>query len=140
MNTAIQILTQHGALAAMWRLVVWAYVAYLFILGAMIFIRPAIVLRYLDGFASSRPLNSLEALLRFIAGLAFMGASPEMKYAAVFFWFGALLAVTAIPIMLFYDLHRRFKPQIGPLVRRFVAVYGIVAFALGAVIAWALLD
>ena len=138
MNDVVQMLTQHGALLPMWRLVIWACVAYLLVLGAMIFIRPAAAIRYLDGFASSKPLNSLEAVLRLIAGLAFMGASPEMKHSAVFLWFGALLAVTAIPIMFFYDLHRRFRPQVGPLVRRFVAVYGIIAIALGAAIAWAL--
>ncbi|MFZ1992149.1 MAG: hypothetical protein WAW96_20535 [Alphaproteobacteria bacterium] len=122
----------------MWRLVVWACAAYLLILGAMVFIRPAAAIRFLDGLASSRPLNSLEAVLRLIAGLAFMGASPEMKHSAVFFWFGALLAATAIPMMFLYDLHRRFRPQVGPLVRRFLAVYGIIAIALGAAIAWAL--
>jgi len=138
MNGIVRILTQQGALAPVWRLVVWACAAYLIILGAAIFIRPAVALRYLDGFASSRLLNTLEAVLRFIAGLAFMGGSPEMKYASPFFWFGALLAVTAIPIMFFYDLHNRFRPQVGPLVRRFLAVYGIIAIALGAAIAWAL--
>lgn len=138
MNEIVQILTQHGALVPMWRLVVWACAAYLLILGAMVFIRPAAAIRFLDGLASSRPLNSLEAVLRLIAGLAFMGASPEMKHSAVFFWFGALLAATAIPMMFLYDLHRRFRPQVGPLVRRFLAVYGIIAIALGAAIAWAL--
>ncbi len=121
----------------MWRLAVWACAAYLLILGAMVFIRPAAAIRFLDGFASSKPLNSVEAALRLIAGLAFMGASPEMKHSAAFFWFGALLAATAIPMMFLYDLHRRFRPRVGPLVRRFLAVYGIIAIALGAVIAWA---
>lgn len=139
MNEVVQVLTQHQTLSPMWRLVIWACVAYLLILGAMIFVRPAAAIRYLDGFASSRLLNSLEAVLRFVVGLAFMGVSPEMKYSAVFFWFGALLAVTAIPIMFFYDLHRRFRPQVGPLVRRLLAVYGIIAIALGAVLAWALI-
>ena len=138
MNEIVQMLTQHGALVPMWHLLVWACAAYLTILGMVIFIRPAAAIRYLDGFASSKVLNSLEAVLRFIAGLAFMGASPDMKHSAVFFWFGALLAVTAIPILFFYELHRRFRPQVGPLVRRFVAVYGIVAIALAATIAWAL--
>jgi hypothetical protein len=137
-NSVVQALTQNEAWVLAWQLVVWACVVYLLSLGATIFIRPSLARRFLGGFATSRALNSLEAILRLIVGLAFMAVSPDTKLPIVFFAFGAVLAVTAIPIMFFYGLHLRLKPVAVPLIERFLPLYGALAIALGAVIAWAL--
>jgi hypothetical protein len=45
MNQIAQTLTQYE-LGFMWRLVVWGCVAYLLILGALVFMRPAVVNRF----------------------------------------------------------------------------------------------
>ena len=108
MDDAVDLLRQHTALVVVWRLVVWSCVGYLLILAAVVFLRPTAARRFLDGYASSPRINFLEAVLRLIAGLGFMGASPEMKLSVVFFWFGAVLVATAIPMMFLYGVHRRF--------------------------------
>ena len=138
MHDVAQALAQNELLALAWRLVVWASAAYLLALGALVFIRPAIVNRFFEGFVSSSRINFLEAALRLIVGLAFMAVSPEMKLSVVFFWFGAVLAVTAIPLMFLYRLHKRQAVWVLPLTKRILPLMGVVSIALGALIGWAL--
>ena len=137
MDQIVQTLTQYE-LGFMWRLVVWTCVAYLLILGALVFIRPAVVNRFFEGFASSGRINFLEAALRLINGLAFVAVSPETKLPVVFFWFGAVLAITAIPMMFLYRFHKRQAVWAIPFAKRILPLMGVVAIALGVLIAWAL--
>ena len=137
MDQIVQTLTQFE-LGFMWRLVVWACIAYLLILGALVFIRPAVVNRFFEGFASSGRINFLEAALRLIAGLAFVAVSPETKLPAVFFGFGAVLAITAIPMMFLYRSHKSQAVWAIPFAKRILPLMGAVALAIGVLIAWAL--
>jgi len=137
MNELVQALTQHDALMWAWRLIVWAAAAYLIVLGGLIFLRPATVHRFFDGFASSWGVNCLEAVLRLIVGLAFMGVSAKTKLPLVFFYFGAVLAATAFPIMFLYKFHKRQATWVIPLVKRILPLMGVCAIALGALIGWA---
>jgi hypothetical protein len=138
MDQIVQTLTQYE-LGFMWRLVVWACIAFLLILGALVFIRPAVVHRFIEGFVTSgRRINFLEVALRLIASLAFVAVSPETKFPVVFFWIGAVLAITAIPMMF---LHRFQKSQAVwaiPFAKRILPLTGVLAIALGVLIAWAL--
>jgi uncharacterized protein YjeT (DUF2065 family) len=138
MNEVAQALSRLEWLAWTWRSVVWASAAYLLILGALVFMRPAIVHRFFEGFVSSSRINFLEAALRLIVGLAFMAVSPETKLSVVFFWFGAALAATAIPMMFLYELHKRQAVWAIPLARRILPLMGVSAVALGTLILWAL--
>jgi len=137
MNEIVGTLRQHDALIRAWRLIVWAAAAYLIILGALIFVRAAIIHRFFDGFARSWNINFFEAVLRLVAGLAFMGISPETKMPLVFFCFGAVLVATGIPMMFLYESHRRQATWVIPLVKRFLPLMGVCAIALGALIGWA---
>jgi len=139
MDQVVEALTQHELLVLAWRSVVWASVAYLVALGLMIFIRPAVVMRFFEGFASSARVNTLEAVLRLIIGFAFMAASRDMKLPIVFFGFGAVLVVTAIPLMFLYRFHKSQAVWVFPLVRRILPLMGVIAIALGLLIVWALI-
>src|SRR5262245_56934626 len=107
MNDVVNFLSQNQLLVWLWRLAVWGAAAYLVILGILIFVRPSAVMRFFDGFASSSRINFLEAAVRLIVGVGFIGISPETRFPAVFFWAGAALAITAIPLMFLYELHNR---------------------------------
>src|SRR5690349_15567850 len=131
MDQVVQALTQHEWLSWAWRLVVWACVAYLLALGLMIFLRPSAVFRFFEGFASSARINTLEAVLRFIIGLAFMGASRDMKFPVAFFGFGTMMAVTAIPLMFLHRFHKAQEVWVMPLVRRILPLMGVIAIAFG---------
>jgi len=131
-------LTQHELLVWAWRSVVWACIVYLFALGALAFIRPAIVHRFFDGFVASNRINFLEAALRLIVGLAFIAVSPETKLPIVFFWFGVVLAATAIPMLFLYEFHKRQAMWAIPFAKRILPLMGISAIALATLIVWAL--
>jgi hypothetical protein len=137
MDYVTEALRLHPLLVWLWRFVVFAGVAYLMILGALIFIRPALVMRFFEGLAVTGRVNFLEALLRIIVGVALVGTSPETKAPVFFFGFGAVLVLTSIPLMFLHELHRRQAVWVIPLVRRILPLMGLVAIALGAFIAWA---
>jgi hypothetical protein len=138
MSYVVDVLTPHELLLWTWRLAAWACAAYLMILGALTFIRPAIVHRFFGGLAATNRVNFIEAALRLTVGLAFMAVSPETKLPEVFFWVGAVLVLTAIPMMFLHRLHKSQEVWVIPLTRRILPVMGVVAIALGALVAWAL--
>jgi hypothetical protein len=138
MHEVVEALTQHQWLVWAWRLVVWAAAAYLFTLGALAFIRPAIVNGFFEGFVASARINFLEAAIRLIVGLAFMGVSPDTKLPTVLFWFGAILALTAIPMMFLYNFHKRQAEWAIPFAKRMLPLMGVSAIALAALIVWAI--
>lgn len=137
MNEIAQALTSHELLARGWRLAVWACAAYLLALGALAFLHPPVVHRFFNGLAASWGNNFLEAILRLIVGLAFMAVSPDTRLPLLFFWFGAALAITAIPMMFLYRLHKRLAAWVIPLSKRVLPLMGIVAIALAGLIVWA---
>jgi hypothetical protein len=135
----VDVLTPHELLLWVWRLVAWGCAAYLLVLGVLVFARPAIVHRFFGGLAASQRINFLEAALRLIVGLAFMAVSPETKLPLVFFWFGAVLALTAILLMFLYRLHKSQAVWVIPFTKRFLPLMGVVAIVRGALIGWAML-
>jgi hypothetical protein len=139
MNDVAQALNAQEWLAWAWRSIVWASAAYVFVLGVLVFVRPAIVHRFFDGFVSSNRVNLLEAVLRLIVGLAFMAVSPDTKLPAAVFGFGAVLAGTAVPMMFLYQFHKRQAVWAIPLAKRILPLMGAIAIALGALTGWALI-
>jgi len=73
-----------------------------------------------------------------VAGVAFIGVSPEAQFPAVFFWFGAVLAVSAIAMTFLYGLHRRYAGWAMPLAKRLLPMLGLGAFGLGGFLLWSL--
>ena len=138
MSEVAQALNQTEALSFAWRLITWAFVAYLFVLGVLIFARPRMVNRFLDGFVSSEPINLFEAALRLISGLAFIAVSPEAKIPNLLFAFGAILAGSAVLMAFLYGAHKRFAGWAIPFAKRLLPAMGIVAVGFAALITWAL--
>jgi hypothetical protein len=138
MDQIVQTLTQYE-LGFVWRLVVCACIAFLLILGALAFIRPAVVHRFIEGFVTSGLIiNLVEVALRLIAGLAFVAVSPETKFPVVFFWIGAMLAITAIPMMFLHRFNKSRAVWAIAFAKRILPVMGVVAIAVGVLIVWAL--
>lgn len=138
MNDVAQALSQQSALLWLWRGMVWASAAYLFVLGALALIRPRVVERFFDGFASTLRLNLLEAALRLLVGLAFMAVSPGTKLPLLVFGFGAVLAASALPMALLFKAHKRLAAWAVPFAKRMMPLLGFSALVAGAAIVWAL--
>lgn len=137
-NEIAQALTPSHLLVWAWRWIVLACAAYLLALGALVFIRPAVVHRFIDRFAASRRIDFPELALRLIVSLALVAVSPETKLPRLFFWFGAVLAITAIPMMFLHRFHRRQAVRERRLAKRILPLMGISAIALGGLIVWAM--
>ncbi|NWG71139.1 MAG: hypothetical protein HXY23_05955 [Parvularculaceae bacterium] len=138
MEWLIDLLRRHEWLLGAWRAVAWASAAYLVALGALALMRPAIVRRFFDGFVRTPAVNLLEASLRAVAGLAFMGAAPETRLPDPFFWFGAVLAATSIPMAFLYRFHKRQAAWAAPFAKRVLPLIGVLSVAMGGLVAWGL--
>lgn len=138
MESVVEALRHFESLNLIWRIVVWLSAAFLLVGGATVLLSPRAATRFIDGFVRSAQINFLEAALRFVAGLSFMGASPEMKLSPLFFWFGAALSVSALAMMFLYDAHKRYAAWAIPFVKRILPLYGLLSLALGGFVIWAL--
>jgi hypothetical protein len=134
----ITALNAHEALSFVWRLIVVACALYLMALGLLVFLSRSVAVRFLNGHAASPQLNLFEASLRFIAGLGFMGAAQSMHLTILFFWFGALLAATALPMLFLYPFHKRFARLATPFAIRVLPAIGVASLFFSAAIGWAL--
>lgn len=113
-------------------------IVYLFTLSATSFFAPASATRFLNGFASSARAHYMEMLTRLIAGWAFITYASNMYFSEAFRLFGWVLVASTIVLSLFpwrwhYLLSQKLVP---PLIRR-VWLFGVVSFALGGVILFA---
>lgn len=138
MNEVAQALAPGDLLVWAWRLVVWICAAFLLALGALVFIRPAVVQRFHGEFVASQRIDFLELALRLIVSLAFVAVSPETKLPRLFFWSGTFLAITAIPMMFLHRFQRRHAARAIPFTKRILPLIGISGIALGGLIVWAI--
>jgi len=138
MDQIVQTLTRYEP-PFVWRLVVWTCIAFLLILGLLVFIRPAVVHRFIERFVTAGfIINLLEVVLRLVAGLAFAAVSAETKFPIVFFSIGMALAITALPMMLLHRFNSSRAASAIPFAKRIMPLMGVVAIVVGMLIAWAL--
>ncbi|MEM7610511.1 MAG: hypothetical protein AAF270_02455 [Pseudomonadota bacterium] len=131
---------QFGPTASdIWLWLVRLCAAYLVGLGMVVFWRRSLALRFLGGFAATLRANTLESVLRFAAGIAFLGASPAMRTPGFFVVFGTVLAVSALGMLLLPGAHKRYASWAVPLAQRIATLLGTVSIILGLVIGWATL-
>ena len=139
MSQIVDALNASNVLTIFWLSCLWVAAGFLLVLGLAIFFQKQRAVKFLGGYASSITINTLEALLRFLAGIAFVGASIYTKFPIVSFAFGVMLAVTAIPILLLPKLHSHFARWAIPFAIRILPVYGAGAILLSGLLVYALL-
>jgi hypothetical protein len=138
MNEVARALSPSNLLVWVWWLAVWVSVSYLVAVGALVFMRPAVVHRFIDRFVNSQRIDFLEVALRLTVSLAFVAVSPQTKLPRLFFCFGATLAITAIPMMFLHRFQRRQTEWAIPFAKRILPLMGVSAVALGGLIVWAI--
>ena len=131
MQTIVNLLQSNPLLIDIWRGVIWLCAVYLLLLGFVIFLRRDFALRFLGSFATTIGFNTLEVVLRFIAGLAFMGLSTELKYSAVAFGFGAVLCITALVMLALPMTHRHYGKWAIKFVTPIISFVGLSSIVLG---------
>lgn len=124
------------ALVTAWRAILWAAILYLLVLGVAVLGRPRRARSFLAGFAANWRANLLEAVLRAIAGLAFIAAASTTRAPQASRLIGLVLVVTALLMALLAGTHRRFAGLASRLVFSIFPLFGVMALALAALLAW----
>ncbi len=138
MRQIVDALNFSEAMTTIWVSIVWAAAAFLFTLGLAIFFQRERAIKFLEGYASSITVNTLEALLRLLVGVAFIGASTQTKFPLAIFAFGSMLVVTAIPIALLPKLHQRFARWAIPFAIRILPLHGAGSIFFSGIIVYSL--
>ncbi len=123
---------QFGLLLPLWLAILWATTAYLAVLGISVLFIPARAYDFLAGFAQTPRANIIEAVLRFLVGLAFAGAAPHLPFPVAMIGVGAMLIVTASMLVMAPNLHRRFAARAVQAIAPAFALFGIASIGLAA--------
>ena len=104
-------------------------------LAAVVAIKPLLVERFLNTFASSARAHYTEQAARLIAGAAIVIFAPSMWYADPFKIFGWIIIVTSVGLLLIpWQWHHKFGEWAIPWAIRHLKLYAIGAAVLGTLI------
>lgn len=131
-------LRANSSIATVYEGIVLLFALFLVGLAVLIFIRRAPALTFLSKFASTPRINALEAVMRFLTGIGFMGASPDLRFSSVAFYFGLLLAATAVPMLFLPKAHARYGKWSMKVLPKILSIYALVALSMGVFILYAL--
>jgi hypothetical protein len=93
---------------------------------------------FLQGFAGSARAHYLEQGIRLIAGTAFVLFAPEMRFSLAFQYFGWILVLTTLGLLLLpWRWHQRFAGWAVPWAIRHLKLYALGSFLFGAFILFA---
>lgn len=138
-EAVINFLRPNGLVVAVWEMTVLLFALFLIGLAVLIFIRREAALGFLSKFASTPRINALESVLRFVTGLALVGASPDLRFSQIAYFFGLMMAVTSVPMILLPNTHARYGKWSMKILPRILPLYATVAFTMGAFILYALM-
>ena len=99
------------------------------------FAKPARAERFLVAFASSARTHYVEQLLRLLIGAALVVLSRTMWQPKVFWLLGWALVVSSVVLLcLPWRWHDRLGARLRPMLVRYLRLYAVGAFALGALL------
>ena len=113
----------------------------LFLIGLaiVIVIKPQRGGQFLSSFASSARAHYTEQIARLIVGIAMVIFAPSMWYSNVLNFFGWILIVTSIGLMLIpWQWHHKYGEWAIPLALRYMKVFALGAFLLGVLVLYSL--
>jgi hypothetical protein len=105
---------------------------------ALVFVRRAVAEGFLRKFVSSARTHFIEQIFRALLGVSLVIYSSEMWQAEIFRVFGWVIVVTAVVLMLLpWQWHQRLGKIELPIMIRYLRLYAICVFSMGAVILYA---
>ena len=115
--------------------VVVAFGLFLIALPGVAFAKPAIAGRFLTAFASSARTHYVEQVVRVLVGAALVVRSPVMSQPKMFWLVGwAIVVSSAVLLCVPWQWHHRLGERVLPLLVRYLRVYAVGSFALGALL------
>ncbi len=116
-------------------LILWLACFYLLALGLLILFARARAHRFLAAFAQTPRANWTESILRFLVGGALIVAAPGLDHPLVARVAGVFLAATALMLVIFPALHRRFAAPAVESVAPYLPLLGIASIAMAVALA-----
>ena len=113
-----------------------------FLIGMSVVIaaKPMLAQRILKSFASSPRAHYTEQAIRLTVGAAIVVFAPSMLFSNFFMFFGWLLVVTTVGLLLIpWQWHHKFGEWAIPLAIRHLKLYAIGTFVLGSFILYSVL-
>ena len=113
-----------------------------FLIGMSVVIaaKPMLAQRILKSFASSARAHYTEQAIRLTVGAAIVVFAPSMLFSNFFMFFGWLLVVTTVGLLLIpWQWHHKFGEWAIPLAIRHLKLYAIGTFVLGSFILYSVL-
>jgi hypothetical protein len=99
------------------------------------FAKPAIAERFLVAFASSARTHYVEQMFRLLIGAALVVLSRSMWQPKVFWLLGWALVASSVVLMCApWQWHDRLGERLRPMLVRYLRLYAVGAFALGALL------
>jgi hypothetical protein len=99
------------------------------------FANPARAERFLMAFASSARTHYVEQISRILVGVALVVLSSTMWQPKMFWLFGwAIVVSSAALICVPWQWHDRLGERVRPMLVRYLKLYAVGAFALGALV------
>lgn len=118
--------------------VVVLFAAYLIGLAVASVLLPDSAARFLNAFAGSARAHYIEMSVRLIVGVSIVVASPQMRFADIFYLFGWLIVATSVVLLLLpWRWHNRFARIVVPPLTKRVWLFGFFSLPLGGVILYA---
>ncbi len=115
--------------------VVVAFGLFLIALTGVAFAKPAVVERFLMGFASSARTHYVEQVIRLLIGAALVVLSPAMWQPNMFLLVGCAVVVSSVALMCVpWQWHHRFAERLLPIVVRHLRLCAVGPFAFGALL------
>lgn len=110
--------------------ILWLACGFLLGLGLLILSARDAAHRFLAAFAQTDRANWIESVLRFVVGMAFVVAAPNLEHPLFARIIGIFLSATATLLVLFPSVHRRFAALAVASVAPFLPLLGIASIAL----------
>lgn len=118
-----------------------AFGLYLIGLAVTAFVRPNIVKRFFQFFASSAKAHYIEQFIRLIVGSAIILFSDSMLYGSVFEIFGWVIILTTVALLMMpWKWHRKFGEWTNPFAVRNMKLYTGIAGLFGFFILYCVLS
>jgi hypothetical protein len=115
-----------------------AFALFLLAFTCVTFARPALVERFLGGFASSARTHYLEQIVRLVVGAALVVLSPVMWQPKLFWLIGWAVVVSSAALMCTpWRWHQRFAHRVLPTIQRHLKLSAVGPFAFGALLLYA---
>ncbi len=119
------------------QLIISAAIGFLLVVGSVGVVSPGRMWPFWSSFASTPLKNAAECVLRALVGAALVVDAESFSRADWAQIAGAFLVGSALLMLLFGGLHKRYAALVVPPLKPFLRLHSLAAVMLGVALVWA---